>query len=60
MRTMPYRLGSSVEVISVAEAQRMHRMISTETVEATSMLGRYEADAEEMSESEEEEEEELP
>lgn len=57
MRTMPYRLGSSVEVISVAEAQRMHRTVWTDTVEGTSMLGRYEAD--ERSESEDELEEEL-
>lgn len=54
---MPYRLGSSVEVISVAEAQRMHRTVWTDTVEGTSMLGRYEAD--ERSESEDELEEEL-
>lgn len=65
MRTMPYELGSSVEVISVADAQRMQRMVSTDTVMPAareSMLGRYEEPAEELesSESDEAVDDELP
>lgn len=58
---MPYELGSSVEVISVADAHRMQRIVSTETtMGAESMLGQYEAEAAERSESELEEDDELP
>jgi len=39
---MPYKLGSSVDVISSARAHRRQRMIATWTVgrDAESMLGR--------------------